>query len=143
MSEEYATPESIPFTESPDAASAADDLRSAADGKTPNKVLSATEEKATALKQAASQKAAQIRDYAGTKASDLKSAASDRLGAFREGAGETATNLRGTASEQWQDTRVKAEEMHIAMEDYVRKNPTKAILTAVGTGFVLGLLIRR
>ena len=29
------------------------------------------------------------------------------------------------------------------MEDYVRENPTKAILAAAGAGFVLGLLIRR
>ncbi|MDB4714311.1 hypothetical protein OAF14_04250 [Akkermansiaceae bacterium] len=29
------------------------------------------------------------------------------------------------------------------MEDYVRENPTKAVLAAAGAGFVLGLLIRR
>jgi ElaB/YqjD/DUF883 family membrane-anchored ribosome-binding protein len=29
------------------------------------------------------------------------------------------------------------------IEDYVRKNPTKSILAAVGVGFVIGLVFRR
>ena len=143
MSDQSAAPESVPFADSPDAGSAADDLRMAAEGKTPKKVLSVAEEKAGALKEAAAQKAAQIRDYAGEKAAGLKSAATDRIGSIREGAEETAIHLRGAASEQWQDTRVKAREFHVSMEDYVRENPTKAVLTAVGAGFVLGLLMRR
>lgn len=28
-------------------------------------------------------------------------------------------------------------------EDYVRKNPTKAVLTALGVGFVLGLIFKQ
>lgn len=145
MSDDYATPDSIPFSSSPNAGSAADDLRAAAEGRTPTRVENevGAEEKNSALKDAAAQKAAQLRDYAGQKANDLKSAATDKLGAFREGAGETAQNFKGVASEQWEDTRIKAQELHVSMEDYVRENPTKAVLTAVGAGFVLGLLIRR
>ncbi len=134
---------SAAFTDSPDASSAADDLRAAAAGKTPNRPTSQTEQKALALKEAAAEKAARLRDFAGEKASDLKTAATGKIEAIREGAGETASQLREVASERWQDTRERARELHHSMEDYVRENPTKSILTAVGVGFVVGLLIRR
>lgn len=134
---------SAAFADAPDAGSAADDLRAAAEGKSPERKPSKTEEKAIALKEAAAQKATQLRDFAGEKASELKSAAAGKLEAIREGAGESAENFREVASEQWQDTRIKARELHVSMEDYVRENPTKAVLAAVGAGFVLGLLIRR
>ena len=131
------------FADTPDAGSAADDLRAAAGGKTPERKPSKTEEKAIALKEAAAQKAGQLRDYAGDKASELKSVATERIEAIRDGAGETAGQLRGAATDQWKDTREKARELHITVEDYVRENPTKAVLAAAGAGFVLGLLIRR
>jgi ElaB/YqjD/DUF883 family membrane-anchored ribosome-binding protein len=131
------------FADTPDAGSAADDLRAAAEGKTPEHKPSKTEQNALALKKAAAQKAAQFRELAGDKANDLKSVASDKIEAIREGAGETAAQLKGTATDQWEDTREKARELHVTMEDFVRENPTKAILTAAGAGFVLGLLIRR
>ncbi|MDB2673498.1 hypothetical protein N9Y81_00940 [Akkermansiaceae bacterium] len=131
------------FADTPDAGSAADDLRAAAEGKTPERKPSKTEQKALALKEAAAQKASQLRDFAGDKANDLKSVATEKIEAIREGAGETAGQLRGVASDQWEDTREKARELHVTMEDYVRENPTKAVLAAAGAGFVLGLLIRR
>lgn len=143
MSDAYTAPDSVPFSNSPDAGSAAEDLRAAASGETPDRAVSVAEEKANALKEAASQKAAQLRDYAGEKAQTLKAAATDKIGSIREGAEETALHFKGAATEQWQDTRVKAREFHTSLEDYVRENPTKAILSAVGAGFVLGLLIRR
>ena len=131
------------FADTPDAGSAANDLRAAAEGKTPEHKPSKTEENAIALKQAAAQKAAQFREIAGEKANDLKSVASEKIEAIREGAGETAAQLRGAATDQWEDTREKARELHVTMKDYVRENPTKAVLAAAGAGFVLGLLIRR
>lgn len=144
MSEAFAdTNPANPYPDSPAAKSAADDLRAAAEGKTPARVPTATEEKARALKEAAAQKASQLRDYAGEKAQDLKLAASDKIEAIRGGAEETAIQLKGVAGEQWQDTRVKARELHASMEDYVRANPTKAVLTAAGIGLLLGLISRR
>ena len=141
MSEAFA--DTNPYSDSPAAKSAADDLRAAAEGKTPPRALSPTEEKAKALKEAAALKATQLRDLAGEKAQDLKSAATEKIGAFREGAEETAISLKGAAGEQWQDTRLKARELHASMENYVRANPTKAVLTAAGVGLILGLLSRR
>ena len=134
---------SAAFSESPDASSAADALRAAAEGKTPERPASATEEKALALKEAAAEKTAKLREFDGEKAAGLKGAATEKIEAFREGAGETTGQLREVACERWQDTRERAKELHLSMEDYVRENPTKSVLTAVGVGFVVGLLIRR
>jgi len=143
MTDASSASNSAAFADAPDAGSAADDLRAAAEGKAPKRRTSKTEQKALALKEAAAQKAAQLRDFAGEKASDLKSVAAEKIEAIRDGAGGTTGSFRGVASEQWEDTREKARELQVSMEDYVRENPTKAILTAVGAGFVLGLLIRR
>ncbi|YCM44898.1 hypothetical protein V2O64_02555 [Verrucomicrobiaceae bacterium 227] len=144
MSEAFAdTNPANPYSDSPAAKSAADDLRAAAEGKTPARALTVAEEKARALKQSAAQKAHQLRDFAGEKAQDLKTAATDKIEAIRDGAEETAIQLKGVAGEQWQDTRVKARELHASMEDYVRANPTKAVLTAAGIGLFLGLISRR
>ncbi|MDB4373750.1 hypothetical protein N9115_01845 [bacterium] len=143
MNEAFAETEPTdPFSEVPSAKAAADDLRAAAGGSEVKKT-SPTEEKARQLKEAAVEKATQFRDFAGEKASTLKEAASERANHFRESAEETALHLRGAAGEQWQDTRVKARELHASMEDSVRTNPTKAILIAAGVGFLAGLIIRR
>jgi ElaB/YqjD/DUF883 family membrane-anchored ribosome-binding protein len=131
------------FSDSPDASSAADDLRAAAAGKTPKRPTSQNEKKALALKEAAAEKAAKLREFAGEKAGDLKVAATEKIEAIREGAGETAGQLREVAADRWDDTRERALELHQSMEDYVRENPTKSVLTAVGVGFVIGLLVRR
>ena len=148
MNEAFADTEpTTPFSEVPSAKAAADDLRAAAGGSetqtvSPTKV-STTEEKARQLKEAAVEKATQLRDFAGEKAASLKDAASEHASHLRENAEETALHLRGAAGEQWQDTRVKARELHASMEDSVRANPTKGILIAAGVGFIAGLIIRR
>ena len=66
------------------------------------------------------------------KADELKAAAETRAREFR-GAAETA----------WTDARSKARHWQSEGEAYVRENPTKAILMAVGAGFVLGLLLKK
>lgn len=131
------------FSDSPDASSAADDLRAAAEGKSPKGPTSKTKEQALALKEAAAEKVSRLRDTAGETAETLKIATTDKLEAMREGAGESASQFCEVASEQWQETRERARELHLSVEDYVRQNPTKSMLTAAGVGFVLGLLIRR
>ncbi len=120
-----------PFTETSSAKSAADELRAAAEGKV------------STVKEAATEKAGQLKEYASDKAQQLAKAASSKASAIREGAGETAANLKGVAGEQWQDTQQKAKELHASMEDSIRANPTKAVLTAAAAGFVLGLILRR
>lgn len=119
------------FTQTPSVSQAANDLRVAA-GEKAREFVQTAEVKATALKERAVESAQQIRDTATEKATAFKSAATDK-----------AQHLRETATEQWQDTRVKAKELHITAEDYIRQNPTKCVLSALGAGFLIGLIVRR
>jgi len=121
MSETFADADpQVPTTETPSAHGAADELRAAAG------------EKAKHIKEAAAEKAGHLKEVVAAKAN-----------ALRDGAGETAYSLKGVAGEQWQDTQLKAKELQASLEDSIRANPTKAVLTAAAAGFVLGLIIRR
>jgi ElaB/YqjD/DUF883 family membrane-anchored ribosome-binding protein len=65
-------------------------------------------------------------------ADDLKSAA-----------GAMAQDYRDRAEQVWGDAKYKARSFQEDGEDYVRENPTKAVFTALGIGFILGLIFRR
>src|SRR5664279_5014549 len=69
---------------------------------------------------------------AGTMAGDLKSAAGAMAGEYRD-----------KAEQVWGDARDRARTLQEDGEQYVRENPTKAVFTALGIGFVLGLIFRR
>jgi ElaB/YqjD/DUF883 family membrane-anchored ribosome-binding protein len=84
------------------------------------------------LKEAASTKVEDIRQAAGQKADELRSAAQGK-----------AQELRGRAESAWSDFRSKAKNWQAEGEAYVRDNPIKAILIALGLGLLLGLLLRR
>ena len=116
---------------SPSISQAASDLRNAATEKAREFVHTA-ENKATAIKERAVESAQQFKETAAEKAAALKAAAAER-----------AQHLRETANEQWLDTRVKARELHVTAEDYIRQNPTKCVLSALGLGFLIGLIVRR
>lgn len=119
------------FTQTPSVSQAANDLRAAA-GEKAREFVHTAEEKATALKDRAVESAQQFRDTATERASQLKATATEKALHFKE-----------SATEQWQDTRVKAKELHITAEDYIRQNPTKCVLSALGAGFLIGLIVRR
>src|SRR6266404_2095296 len=72
------------------------------------------------------------KEHARRAAEDLKSAA----GAFAE-------EYRGKAEQAWGDATDRVRTFQEDAEQYVRENPTKAIFTALGIGFVLGLIFRR
>ncbi len=134
MEETYANPNinsDSPFSEAPSSQAAADDLRGAAGDKA-KQIAQDANAKAQQLKQSAVEKAQQFRDFAGTKAHDIK-----------ETAGVKAQQLKQAAGEQVQHGRVKAREAHASAEEYIRQNPTKSVLTALGVGFVLGIIVRR
>jgi len=84
------------------------------------------------LKEAAGAKAEELRQAAGQKADELRSAAQD-----------TAQQLRGAAESAWSDASSKAKSWHVEGEAYVRDNPTKAVLIALGFGLLLGLSLRK
>src|SRR6266404_3874842 len=62
---------------------------------------------------------------------------------LRDAAGAIAGEYRGKAEEAWSDATTRARTFQDDAEQYVRENPTKAIFTALGVGFVLGLIFRR
>ncbi len=70
--------------------------------------------------------------HARRAAEDLKSAAT-----------AMAEDYRGKAEQAWGDAKVRVRTLQEDGEDYVRENPMKAVFTALGIGFVLGLIFRR
>ena len=70
--------------------------------------------------------------HARAAAEQMRDAAAEAAREFRERAGDVAGDWKG-----------KAQDMHQEIEDYIRQNPTKSILAAVGIGFVIGLICRR
>jgi len=98
---------------------------------------------ASDLRTAAGIKAKELIHTAEVKANRFREAASAKANAFRSAASTKADQLKHVASEQWQNTRVKAKELHSTAEDYIRENPTKCVLGALGIGFLAGLIMRR
>jgi ElaB/YqjD/DUF883 family membrane-anchored ribosome-binding protein len=76
-------------------------------------------------------------------AEDLKSAAGVMAGDLKTKAGTMAGEYRDKAEQVWDDARERARTLQEDGEQYVRENPTKAVFTALGIGFVLGLIFRR
>ena len=70
--------------------------------------------------------------HARRAAEDLKSAATTM-----------AEDYRDKATQAWDDAKVRVRTLQEDGEDYVRENPMKAVMTALGIGFVLGLIFRR
>jgi ElaB/YqjD/DUF883 family membrane-anchored ribosome-binding protein len=76
-------------------------------------------------------------------AEDLKSAAGVMADDLKSAAGAMAEEYRDKAEQVWGDARDRARTLQEDGEQYVRENPTKAVFTALGIGFVLGLIFRR
>jgi Uncharacterized conserved protein len=53
-----------------------------------------------------------------------------------------AEDYRDKAEQSWDETKVRVRTWQEEGEEYVRENPMKAVFTALGIGFVLGLIIR-
>jgi len=62
---------------------------------------------------------------------------------LRSAAGAMADEYRGRAGEVWDDAVHRVRSFQDDSKQYVRENPTKAVFTALGVGFVLGLIFRR
>ncbi len=72
------------------------------------------------------------KSHARRAAEDLKTAATDIAGEYR-----------GRAEQAWDDAQDRVRTFQEDGEQYVRDNPTKAVFTALGIGFVLGMIFRR
>jgi ElaB/YqjD/DUF883 family membrane-anchored ribosome-binding protein len=77
------------------------------------------------------------------KVEDISQAAGQKTDELREAAQGKAQEFRGAAKSVWSDTMSQAKSWHTKGEAYVRANPTKAILMALGLGFLLGLSFRK
>jgi ElaB/YqjD/DUF883 family membrane-anchored ribosome-binding protein len=62
---------------------------------------------------------------------------------FRSAAGATADEYMGRAEGVLDDALHRVRSFQDDSKQYVRENPTKAVFTALGVGFVLGLIFRR
>ena len=62
---------------------------------------------------------------------------------FGSAAGAVAEEYRSRAETAWDDTIRRVRGFQDDSERYVRNNPTKAVFTALGVGFVLGMIFRR
>src|ERR1043166_6573728 len=81
--------------------------------------------------------------HARKAAEDLRDATGAIAGEYRGKAEQAWNDARGRAEAAWDDARTRARTFQDDAEQYVRENPTKAIFTALGVGFVLGLIFRR
>jgi len=87
-----------------------------------------------------------LREAAGNLRSNLEASkghVKQAAGDLRAAATATASELRGRAEHAYSDARERVRTLQDDGEQYVRENPTKAVLTAVAVGFVLGLVYRR
>ena len=62
---------------------------------------------------------------------------------MRSAATEIAGEYRSKAEQAWGDAQTRARTLQEDGEQYVRENPTKAVFTALGIGFILGIMFRR
>ena len=81
----------------------------------------------------------QARQRAERSATQTRKAAED-LGSA---AGAMANEYLGRAEEVWDDALHRVRTFQDDSKQYIRENPTKAVFTALGIGFVLGLIFRR
>jgi ElaB/YqjD/DUF883 family membrane-anchored ribosome-binding protein len=61
----------------------------------------------------------------------------------RAHARKAAEDLGSAAGDMWDNARNRVRDFQDGSKQYVRKNPSKAVFTALGVGFVLGLIFRR
>jgi ElaB/YqjD/DUF883 family membrane-anchored ribosome-binding protein len=62
---------------------------------------------------------------------------------LRSAAGAVADEYRERGKEVLDDALHRVRSFQDDSKQYVRQNPTKAVFTALGVGFVLGLIFRR
>lgn len=100
------------------------------------------EEKVASGKEHAKRAAEELRSAATQKAEELKSAAQSQVAHIKDYASDKAVEARGYAEQRYEEARLAAEDYRIEGERYVRENPAKSVLIALGIGFVVGRILR-
>jgi len=146
MSEPFSSAASLDpetgFTPSPSVSQAANDLRVAA-GEKARELAHSVSTQASVLKERAIESAQHFREVATEKVGQLKATAAEKAGDFKQSATDRAHRLQESAADQWRDTRTITKEFHVTAEDYIRQNPTKCVVGALGLGILIGLIVRR
>jgi len=62
---------------------------------------------------------------------------------LRSASGALAGKYQERGKEVWDDALHRVRNFQDGSKQYVRRNPTKAVFTALGVGLVLGLIFRR
>lgn len=144
----FPTPQPTAAGNTPAVSTAAAELRNAAGefketaGAQATKIKEKAVETASVLKASAAEKAEHLKSVATEKAGHYKSVANEKAQQYKAVATEKSQQAKENARKQWDETRVKAKEIHVTAEDYIRQNPTKAVLGALGVGFLIGLIAR-
>jgi ElaB/YqjD/DUF883 family membrane-anchored ribosome-binding protein len=86
---------------------------------------------------------APIPPQAGEKAERGMTHARDAAEDLRSAAGAMADEYPGHAEGVWDDTRRRVHSLQDDSKQYIRKNPTRAVVTALGVGFVVGFTFGR
>ena len=84
-----------------------------------------------------------LQDFGESPDYDMKANAVNKAQNFRDFAGERAATFKEEAGVKFKQGALKAKELHHTAEDYIRENPTKAVLGALGAGVIIGLIMRR
>jgi ElaB/YqjD/DUF883 family membrane-anchored ribosome-binding protein len=74
---------------------------------------------------------------------DLRAAAEAKAAELRATAEGKVKELRGQAEHAYTEARTRAQSLRGESEQWIRENPTRAVLTAIGVGFILGLMFRK
>lgn len=82
-------------------------------------------------------------DFSAPESQTLKADAVEKAQNFRSYAGEKAAAIKQEAGAKIKQGAEKAKEFHVTAEDYIKENPTKSVLGAVGIGVIIGLILRR
>ena len=81
----------------------------------------------------------QMEEKAESGVSHARKAAAD----VSPAAGVIAEEYQDRAEKVWNEARRRVRSFHDSSEQYVRENPTKAVFTALGVGFLLAMVFRR
>jgi ElaB/YqjD/DUF883 family membrane-anchored ribosome-binding protein len=83
------------------------------------------------------------KDHLRAVAGNLKEAASAKVEMIRHVAEQKAEELRSATQSKAQELKGTAESWQAEGHAYIRENPTKSVLIALGLGGLLGLLFRK